>query len=89
MKQFQPPAAVFIDQRERRRMHATGNVQPARQPAHELRLAGAEFAAQRDDQPARCCAAKTLAERFGVSGTMGDDSNGLVSIIDYFIMQAR
>src|ERR1017187_10481573 len=36
MKQFQPSAAVFVDQRECRRMHAARNAQPALGGASKL-----------------------------------------------------
>ena len=73
VKQFQPPAAVFVHQRERRRMHARRDSQPARQAFHELRFARAQIAAQRDDQSAFGGAAKFFAERFRLRRTMRNE----------------
>ena len=52
MKQPQPPAAVFVHQRERRRMHPRRDAESAREAFHQLRLARAQIAGQADDQSA-------------------------------------
>ena len=70
MEKLQPPAGVFIDQRERRRMHARRDAKPAREALHQLRLARAELAGQSDDQSMLCLAAKLLAKRFGFRRAM-------------------
>ena len=43
-----PAAGIFVEEREGRRVRAPGAAQPAGEPAHERRLAGAEIAAQPD-----------------------------------------
>src|ERR1017187_3072056 len=73
MKQPQPPAAIFVHQRERRRMHPRRDAESARDALHELRFARAQLAGQADDQSALRRAPPALAERPGLRRTMRNE----------------
>jgi len=78
MKQPQPPAAIFVHQREGRRMHPRRDAEPARETLHELRFARAQITGQADDQSGLRRATPALAERFGLRRTMRNErSHGL------------
>src|ERR1039457_3004282 len=78
MKKFQPPAAILVHQRERRRMHPRRHAESPRQSTHELRLARAEVAAQRNNEAALCRAAKFFAEAFRLRRAVGnEDGHGM------------